>query len=163
MRILRGILLFVALSLTALAQDLNLTAWDFVPDPSGSITLAKLGSSAGWRPARAGLSWQAQFDDLRDYAGVAWYRTSIQVPRFQSPRRVLLRFGAVDYIATVYVNGNGVGMHEGGYTPFSFDITASVHPGANQIAVRVTDPSSKSEPGKALYRSIPHGKQSWYV
>ena len=39
-------------------------------------------------------------------------------------RRILIRFGAVDYQATVYVNGNAIGSHKGGYTPFALDATA---------------------------------------
>ncbi|MGH9524041.1 MAG: glycoside hydrolase family 2 protein, partial [Terriglobales bacterium] len=88
-----------------------------------------------------------------------------------------LRFGAVDYRATVYVNGNEVGQHDGGYTPFVLDITNRVHRGTNEIAVRVLDPSDKEtvgapgKPGFGLpgvveglrYSEIPHGKQSWYV
>ena len=146
-----------------MAQNIALESWDFVTDPAGTLKAQNLGAATGWRKARAGLSWQAQFDDLRDYAGNAWYRTSIYVPKFERPRRVLLRFGAVDYTATVYVNGKRATKHEGGYTPFTCDVTDFVHSGTNEVAVLVFDPSSKSEPGKSLYRKIPHGKQSWYV
>ncbi len=163
MRIFKSLFLFVIVSVTALAQNVTLDSWDFLADPSGTLNVENLRSATAWRKARAGLSWQAQFDDMRDYAGVAWYRTSVDIPQFEHPERVLLRFGAVDYSATVYVNGKDVGTHEGGYTPFAYDITDLVRPGANAIAVRVSDPSSNKEPGKSLYRSIPHGKQSWYV
>lgn len=157
------VLVLFIVGVSALAQNVSLERWDFLPDPSGNLTVEKLASAHGWRQARAGLSWQAQFDDLRDYAGDAWYRTSIDVPKSERPRRVLLRFGAVDYTATVYVNGKRVTTHEGGYTPFTCDVTDLVHSGNNDVAVLVFDPSSKSEPGKSLYRKIPHGKQSWYV
>ena len=49
--------------------------------------------------------------------------------------RVLLHFGAVDYDARVWINGTEVGRHKGGYTSFTFDITAYVQAGANDIAV----------------------------
>jgi hypothetical protein len=144
------------------AQQTPLETWQFLPDPAASLTVATL-PAAGWREARAGVSWQAQFADLRNYAGVAWYRTSVEVPRFDRARRVLLRFGAVDYLADVYVNGVRAGDHEGGYTPFVFDITANVHPGSNDVVVCVLDPPNKGEAGGIRYDEIPHGKQNWYV
>jgi hypothetical protein len=76
----------------------------------------------------------------------------------------LLRFAAVDYLADVYVNGQKVGRHEGGYLPFEFDITSLLHAGENQIAVRVADPGAKPDVVEGTnYAEIPHGKQSWYV
>src|ERR1043166_9922507 len=102
--------LFVCSSLGAFAQNVILEWWDFLPPaPSASITIDNLHSATGWRRARAGLSCQAQFDDLRDDCSQTWYRTSTDVPAFAAPRRILLRFGAVDYIATVFVNGKGLG------------------------------------------------------
>ena len=76
----------------------------------------------------------------------------------------MLRFGAVDYLADVYVNGQKAGRHEGGYTPFEFDVTSLLRPGGNQIAVRVVDPGAKPSIVEGInYAEIPHGKQSWYV
>ena len=66
--------------------------------------------------------------------------------------RVLLHFGAVDYDARVWINGTEVGRHKGGYTSFTFDITAYVQAGANDIAVYAEDDLRS---GKQ-----PHGKQS---
>ena len=76
----------------------------------------------------------------------------------------MLRFGAVDYLADVYLNGQKVGRHEGGYTPFEFDVTALLHSGSNQLAVRVVDPGANPSSVEGInYAEIPHGKQSWYV
>ena len=164
MRLLRQVvLLLIALGPCALAQTIALESWDFVTDPSAKLAVSSLKSVTGWRTARAGLSWQAQSEDLRDYSGVAWYRTSIDVPRFDRARRVLLRFGAVDYRAEVFVNGRSAFQHEGGYTPFVVDITDDVHAGPNEIAVRVLDPPNKGEAEGIRYKEIPHGKQNWYV
>lgn len=58
-----------------------------------------------------------------DFMECVWYRREIEIPKEWNEKRVLLHFGAVDYAATVYVNGKEVGTHRGGYTPFSFDIT----------------------------------------
>ncbi len=55
--------------------------------------------------------------------------------------RTLIHFGAVDYQCWVYVNGKKVGQHEGGYTEFSFDITGALKNGANELIVKVYDPS----------------------
>jgi hypothetical protein len=142
--------------------------WQFLPDPTGRIRFADLAVQTTWREARAGLSWNVQFDDLRNYMGAAWYRIEVDIPAFREMRHVLLKFGAVDYFCEVFVNGVSVGNHEGGYTPFSFDITHAVHPGRNEIAVRVIDPPMNEAENRALfpemmYNEIPHGKQNWYV
>ena len=57
--------------------------WQFSPDPKAQFTAATVDRQAKWRPARASLSWNAQFDDLRDYAGVGWYRVKIALPQPQ--------------------------------------------------------------------------------
>jgi len=122
----------------------------------------------GWRNTRVGLSWNVQFEDLRDYMGAAWYRLHFELPQFRDTRHVLLKFGAVDYFCEVIVNGVTIGTHEGGYTPFSFEITNAVHPGANELMIRVVDPPMNEAENRALfpemmYNEIPHGKQNWYV
>src|SRR5579884_2684719 len=142
--------------------------WEFLADRSGRLLYSQLNQTDGWRPARVGVAWNVQFEDLRDYMGAAWYRTNIDVPTFYDIRHVLLKFGAVDYFCEVYINGKLLGTHEGGYTPFSFDITSAVHAGPNELAVRVIDPPMNEEENRALfpemmYNEIPHGKQNWYV
>lgn len=82
-----------------------------------------------------------------------WYRRAFTVPADWTGRRVLLRFGAVDYRASVWVNGKLAGGHEGGHTPFHFDVTALLQPGANTVTVRAEDPPTD--------RYIPRGKQYW--
>lgn len=98
--------------------------------------------------------WQ-EHEELRDYTGTAWYRRSFSLE--SSDGRTLLRFGAVDYEATVWVNGTEVGSNRGGYLPFQFDITDALCDGENTVAVRVHDPTELPE--------IPHGKQGapWYT
>ena len=138
--------------------------WHFLADPSGSMDIQKLSTAENVRPTRIPSSWQSQFADLRDYAGVAWYWRSVNVQSLAPDQVAVLRFGAVDYLAEVYVNGQKVGTHEGGYTPFEFDITSRLRAGDNQIAVRVVDPGAKPSIVEGInYAEIPHGKQSWYV
>ena len=154
--------------------------WQFSPDPKAQFTPATVDHVAKWRPTQPSLSWNAQYDDLRDYAGVGWYRVTLALPAPQSSIRQLLHFAAVDYLAKVWVNGKLLGEHEGGYTPFTFDLTGKVHAGRNQILVRVFDPpmppplptliqnTAKNQAHPPLeqgldYNEIPHGKQNWYV
>jgi beta-galactosidase/beta-glucuronidase len=82
-----------------------------------------------------------------------WYRRAIAVPPDWAGRRVLLKFGAVDYRATVWVNGQLMGSHEGGSVPFWFDITKALQKTNNVVTVRVDDPPED--------RTIPRGKQYW--
>ncbi len=87
------------------------------------------------------------------FHGEVWYRRTFTVPSGWSGKRVLLHFGAVDYRAQVWVNGQSLGGHEGGNVPFRFDITPVMKAGANSVTVRVEDPPTD--------RYIPRGKQYW--
>ena len=81
-----------------------------------------------------------------------WYRRTFQLPSSWENRRVILHFGAVDWEAKVWVNGNEIGIHRGGYDAFSFDITDYIKPGSNQtLTLAVWDPADTEE--------IPRGKQ----
>ena len=83
-----------------------------------------------------------------------WYRRTFAVPEGWQGRRVLLHFGAVDYRAMVWINGQLAGQHEGGHTPFFFDVTPLLlKSGSNVLTVRAEDPPTD--------RSIPRGKQYW--
>ena len=83
---------------------------------------------------------------------VLWYTKTISLSGKRDAKKVLLHFGAVDWQTNVYVNGVEVGSHEGGYDPFTFDITSALKKGSKQqIAVRVWDPTNDGPQ--------PHGKQ----
>jgi hypothetical protein len=162
-----ALVLLVALSARAQSVKLD-SGWQFLTDPSGALKVSDLATSRGWRDLRVGLSWNAQFADLRDYMGAAWYRANLPATDLSGGKRAILRFGACDYYAEVFVNGKQVGAHEGGYTPFTFDVTEALHAGANELAVRVIDPPMDERENRArfpamLYNEIPHGKQNWYV
>lgn len=90
-----------------------------------------------------------------------WYERTFTVPAKWSGRRVLLHFGAVDWRTDVWVNGVSMGRHEGGFTPFEFDITPALQKGVNTLRVRVWDPTDAgTQPrGKQVY--IPSG--IWYT
>ena len=87
-----------------------------------------------------------------DFLECVWYRRDIEIPAEHEGKRVILHFGAVDHIATVYVNGAKVGTHIGGYVGFEFDITDYLVDGTNSLCVRAVD-----ETRDPLYG---HGKQS---
>lgn len=80
-----------------------------------------------------------------------WYKRSFNKPVLKSGERALLHFGAVDWQATVFLNGKRLGEHSGGYTAFDFDITNALKPGLNQLTLKVFDPTDKG--------IGPHGKQ----
>jgi beta-galactosidase/beta-glucuronidase len=70
-----------------------------------------------------------------------WYRRTFTPPKTTKRDRVLLHFGAVDWKCEVYINKKVVGSHEGGYDPFSFDITDALGNGAQEVVISVWDPS----------------------
>lgn len=92
-----------------------------------------------------------------------WYARTFEAPSMRPNDRLRLCFGAVDYEATVWVDGSVVGSHTGGHTPFSFDITDALRAGGEHtIVVRVhDDPLDIEQPrGKQEWRPELHG--IWY-
>jgi hypothetical protein len=140
--------------------------WEFFVDDGGHLSPGSLDQAAR-RTIRVPGTWQAQFADLRGHSGVAWYRRPFDVaeltatPGAHQPG-LFLCFGAVDYHATVWVNGRLVGEHEGGYLPFEFELTGLREDGPNELVVRVIDPGDGYDHPAYPFAEIPHGKQSWY-
>ena len=92
-----------------------------------------------------------------------WYRRTFDAPALAAGERLILHFGAVDYRATVWVNGTEVARHEGGYTPFAADITTALDgEGPQRVVVRVEDdPQDLTQPrGKQDWELQPHS--IWY-
>lgn len=92
-----------------------------------------------------------------------WYRRRVRVDSLPPTHRLVLHFGAVDYEATVFVDGRCVGHHQGGYTPFSFDITDWVRDQSEvELCVKVLDdPHDLAKPrGKQDWELEPHS--IWY-
>ena len=86
-----------------------------------------------------------------------WYRRIFSVPAKWQGQRVQLNFGAVDWEASVYVNGAQVGTHKGGYDAFSFDITDQLREGDNEIIVGVSDPTDAGGQPIGKQRNKPEG------
>jgi beta-galactosidase/beta-glucuronidase len=115
--------------------------WRFTTDPEA------VGHTRGWT--------QPDFDDddwwtvavphtwnvmpeYANYTGIAWYRRQLTLPSVAGETHVRLRFGAVFYLTQVWWNGVYLGEHEGGYTPFEFDVSGLAQAGAaNVLVVRV--------------------------
>jgi hypothetical protein len=79
---------------------------------------------------------------LPDFHGPAWYYREFEAPvNPHKNGRYFVRFGVVDWVAEVWVNGQSVGKHEGGETPFTLEVTEAIKPAAkNLLAVRVLNP-----------------------
>jgi beta-galactosidase/beta-glucuronidase len=100
--------------------------------------------------------YQSRLSGIGDtsFHDVVWYARTFSTPApGAEDERVLLHLGAVDYRATVWVNGFQVASHEGGHTPFSADVTDVLRQEENVVVVRAEDPSRDT--------TIPRGKQYW--
>ena len=136
-------------------QSLNGT-WDFALD-----------RDAVWSDPRE-VAWQTQivvpFAPEAPASGInetgffraCWYRRSFTQPALAPGARLLLHFGAVDYSANVWCNGYPAGAHEGGYTPFTIDLTP-FQDGAPELTIVVR---AQDDP---LDLAKPRGKQDWQL
>ncbi len=138
--------------------------WEFAFDDRDE------GLSAGWQergpfPQRilVPFPFEGALSGIGDPAPhpVVWYRATFGAERPPAGTRLLLHFGAVDYAATVWLNGVELGQHRGGYVPFSFDVTGAIRSGENTLVVRAVDTLSMDQPrGKQYWQEEPTG--IWY-
>lgn len=89
--------------------------------------------------------WNSQDEKLFYYEGSIWYKKSFDIPDYDASKRYYLHFGAVNYRADVYVNGEKLGMHKGGFTPFNFEMSHLVKARDNFVIVRVDNKRSAGE------------------
>lgn len=87
--------------------------------------------------------WNTQAPELFYYEGTLWYRRLFESAALAAGERAFLRFGAANYRADVYLNGQRLGTHIGGFTPFTFEITQRLKAGANSLVVRVDNKRAK--------------------
>jgi beta-galactosidase/beta-glucuronidase len=91
-----------------------------------------------------------------------WYKRTIKIDKKDRQGRVLLHFGAVDWESEVFVNGRSLGIHKGGYDPFSYDITDYLSSSQTQdLVVRVWDPSDEGPQPRGKQVNKPRG--IWYT
>ncbi len=84
--------------------------------------------------------WGSQLSGVEDKGDIGWYSRSITVPESWKGQCVFLVVGASDWHTTAWLDGNQLGEHQGGYTPFAFDLTPHVQFGAPQrLVLRVDD------------------------
>ncbi|HET7615723.1 MAG TPA: glycoside hydrolase family 2 TIM barrel-domain containing protein, partial [Bacillales bacterium] len=131
--------------------------WDFAFDDG------KVGVSEKWykkfpeaRTILVPFAYQTKKSGINDPAfhDVVWYHRTFDLSDAWKNQNILLHFGAVDYQAQVYVNGELAARHEGGHVSFSTDITHLISEKDNHVVVRAEDPSKDV--------TIPRGKQYWH-
>jgi beta-galactosidase/beta-glucuronidase len=142
-------------------QWLNLNGeWEFAFDDANE------GSRLEWHDGRelegriiVPFPYQCELSGVGD-RGIherVWYARTFEVPAEWAGRDLLLHFGAVDYRATVWVNGQQVGHNQGGHVPFQFDIAPYIKQGANRLTLYVEDAQDAHQPrGKQSTTGLPH-------
>lgn len=138
---------------------LNLNGtWDFCFDDADKGLKEKWYQSAETafdRTIEVPFVYQSKASGIgsREVHNIVWYRKTVDYT-VSAGNRAIIHFGAVDYLAQLYVNGQYVGEHEGGHTSFAFDITHFLNQtGQQELVLRVVDPHEDEE--------IPRGKQFW--
>jgi beta-galactosidase/beta-glucuronidase len=131
--------------------------WEFEFDDQNKGVAERwhIGDRKFSRTIQVPYAFQSKLSGIGDpsFHDVVWYRRALRIPESFAGKRALLNFGAVDYEATVWVNGQQAAWHRGGNIGFACDITDFLKSGENVIVVRAFDPSTD--------RSIPRGKQFW--
>ena len=118
--------------------------WDFDFDPD------KIGQKEGWYTPEKEFDsninvpfcWESSLSGIKnpDYKGQAWYRRTVSVDSSWTGKKIFLKFGAVDWKCKLWVNGDLVGDHIGGYNAFEMDVTEYMRPGeSNVITLWVED------------------------
>ncbi|WP_430082962.1 glycoside hydrolase family 2 protein [Paenibacillus ferrarius] len=124
---------------------------------------ANVGTPSGWHKGETNFTQKIQVPfafqsklsgiGTNEFHDIVWYRRDFTLPQGFEGKRILLHFGAVDYEASVWVNGTLVATHVGGHTPFHADITEALQAGANRLVVKAVDYSRDV--------TLPRGKQYW--
>jgi len=130
-------------------------AWDFALDPDGTWQHP---SDVEWtKTIQVPFAPETRASGINHtgFFRVCWYRRVVTPPAMKPGERLLLQFGAVDYHATVWINDWLAGTHEGGYTPFTIDITSLCGVERLEIVVQAED--------DPVELSKPRGKQDWLI
>ena len=97
--------------------------------------------------------WNTQQETLFYYEGTVWLKRSFNYSLKES-KRLFIYFGAINYKADVYLNGTKLGVHEGGFTPFNFEITNLVKPKENYLIIKVDN--------KRYKEAVPTSNTDWW-
>lgn len=125
---------------------------------------ARVGNEEGWhngnkdfsKRIEVPFSFESKLSGIGDpsFHDVVWYRRQLEIPKSFQGKELSLHFGAVDYEASVWLNGQLVATHEGGHTPFHADVTDALQAdGNNTLVVKAVDH------GTDVF--LPRGKQFW--
>ena len=131
--------------------------FEFDDDRVGSKEKWHLGNRKLSKTIQVPFAFQSKLSGIgsNEFHDVVWYRRDLTLPDAFQNKRILLHFGAVDYEASVWVNGVLVAKHEGGHTPFHADITDALQVGTNKLVVKAVDYSKDV--------TLPRGKQYWHT
>lgn len=122
--------------------------WDF----QSTTSIYSPVPTGGWQEILVPFCTESALSGIKQKIESMVYRRKITVPARWEGKSIKLNFGAVDWKCSVWIDGDSVGSHQGGYDPFSFDITKKVKYGTEQeLVVKVYDPTDKD--------SNPRGKQ----
>lgn len=97
---------------------------------------------------------ESALSGVMQYYPFSWYRRTFTIPNDWSGQRIILHLDAVNWRSQIYINGQSVGTHTGGYDPFSYDITPYLNGGTNDLILRVYSPEDSV--------GEPRGKQTLY-
>lgn len=147
-------MLYPALNEARSVTDLS-GIWNFQLDDGASF-------GEGWAgrplPKPEKLAVPGSYNDqkaelrFRDHYGLAYYQTSFEVPKLLLSERLVLRFGSVTHAASVYLNGQLLGTHKGGFLPFEFEVSGFLKPGTNLLSVAVDN--------RIDYSTLPIGNEA---
>src|SRR5215210_8878201 len=122
-------------------QNLN-GAWRFRTD-AGDVGVREAWQNTALASPRrivVPFSWAAPLSGIGDStATIGWYERTIEVPRGWRGKRIFLVVGASDWKTTAWLDGVKIGEHQGGYTPFSFELTPRLTFGSQRLTLRVDD------------------------
>ncbi len=129
---------FALLSFGQIREITDLNNWKFFLNPAQQASSPSYDDSR-WPSVNLPHTWNAEDGYYSDYfKGTGWYRKKIVIPSSFSGKRIYLKFEHANLVAQLYVNGNNIGTHEGGYASFIFDITSKLNIGTeNTFAVKV--------------------------
>ncbi|ABQ07206.1 glycoside hydrolase family 2 protein [Flavobacterium johnsoniae] len=88
--------------------------------------------------------WNSQVAELKYYEGNVWFKKSFDY-NLKDKKRLFLYLGAINYKADVYLNGKKLGTHEGGFTPFNYEVTSIVQPKGNYLVIKVDNTRHKED------------------
>jgi beta-glucuronidase len=138
--------------------------WQAVIDPYGRGELGGMAARAHGPEAPSDLGefsfedgltlevpgdWNSQDPRLVFYQGIVWYKREFELHR-RRDRRTFLWFGAANYRTSIYLNGELVGEHEGGFTPFNYEVTERLRNGSNLLVVQVDNRKGPEDVPTAL-------------